>query len=95
MLCDCRQDGGLLFYAAYQKAGLRWPPSCSPVFVEEYCSADSLPSHTPTCSYLYPHLTGELPMPTSGMSALKKEIEAAHRSGTSPATALADSRRTD
>ena len=30
-------------------------------------------------SYLYPHLTGESPMATSGMSALKKEIEAAHR----------------
>ncbi|PRW44524.1 oxidoreductase [Chlorella sorokiniana] len=31
--------------------------------------------------YLYPHLTGESPMPTSGMSALKKELEAAHRAG--------------
>ena len=31
------------------------------------------------CRYLYPHLTGESPQPTSGMSALKKEIEAAHK----------------
>lgn len=39
-----------------------------------------LPAPTPSVrSYLYPHLTGESPMPTSGMSALTKEIEAAHR----------------
>lgn len=31
------------------------------------------------CSYLFPHTTGESPLPTSAKSALKKEFEAAHR----------------
>ena len=37
------------------------------------------PPRAPPGSYLYPHLTGESPQPTSATSALKKEIEAAHR----------------